>query len=106
MGSTGGAVKRAEVPVNQQRRCPRCGSTRLYPSHRRGSGEKLLAAIGGGLKRCHSCRARTCWFGLMSIRLGENAKEGSLSSGVAVVAGCMVCIALLLWVITRLNQTN
>jgi hypothetical protein len=92
--------------VDKQRRCPRCNSNRLYPSHRRAPGERLLAAIGGELRRCHSCRARLCWFGFTSIRLGENAKEGSLSSGVAIVLGCAACIALLWWMITRLTQLN
>ena len=110
MGTIGTGVKRAETqrsePANKQRFCPRCGSVRLYPSHRRGAGEKMLAAMGAAIRRCHSCRARTCWFGLTAIRLGDNAKEGSLSSGVAVVAGCVVCIALVWWMITRFTQLN
>jgi len=110
MGTVGTGVKRAEPhrsePGDKQRFCPRCGSERLYPSHRRGAGEKMLAALGAAIRRCHSCRARTCWIGLMPIRLGDNAKESSLSSGVAVVAGCMLCIALLWWMITRLTRLN
>ena len=90
----------------KHRRCPCCGSDRLMPSHQSGSGEKMLAVLGGDVSRCHSCRARLCWFGLTSIRLGENAKEGSLASGVAVVGGFLVCIALLGWVIVRLTQIN
>ena len=47
MGTTGTGVKRAETqgsePGNKPRFCPRCGSDRLYPSHRRGAGEKMLA---------------------------------------------------------------
>jgi|HubBroStandDraft_5_1064220.scaffolds.fasta_scaffold410311_2 hypothetical protein len=100
------AATQVERHVGKQRRCPRCGSLRLYPSQGRGAGEKLLAAIGGELRRCHSCRARVCWFGLASIQLGENAKEGSLSSGVIVLVGCMVCIALLWWMIARITQAN
>ncbi len=96
----------ASEAAGKQPRCPRCGSERLYPSHQRGTGEKMLAAIGGALRRCHACRARSCWFGLAAIRLGDNAKEGSLFSGVAVVAGCVVCVALLWWVIQRLTQPN
>jgi hypothetical protein len=112
MGTTGTAIKRTNTDradkgqVNKQRRCPRCGSDRLYPSHRRGAGEKMLAAIGGAIRRCHACRARTCWFGLGSVRLGDNAKEASISSGMAIVAGCGVCIGLLWWVIMRLTQMN
>jgi hypothetical protein len=98
----GQAVKNEE----KHRRCPRCGSDRLFPSRCRGSGEKVLAYVGGDLCRCHSCRARLCWFGLTSIRLGDNAKEASLSSGVAVVAGSLLCIALLGWVILRITQPN
>jgi hypothetical protein len=109
MGAIGSQVKHAERivrHVDKQRRCPRCNSNRLYPSQGRGAGEKLLAGIGGERRRCHSCRARACWFGFNSIRLGDSAKEGSVYSGVAVVFGCAVCLALLLWVITRLTQLN
>jgi hypothetical protein len=100
------ADTRVDRHVHKQRRCPRCNSSRMYPSQRRGPGEKLLAGIGGELRRCHSCRARLCWFGFTSIRLGENAKEGSLSSGVAVLVGCVLCIALLWWMIARITLSN
>jgi hypothetical protein len=98
-------VKHADILVDKHaarlRRCPRCESLRLYPSHCRSTGEKWLEVIGGELHRCHSCRARLCWFGFRSVRLGDNAKEGSLSSGVTVVLGCLVYVVLLWWVIAR-----
>jgi hypothetical protein len=108
MGTTGTSVKRSDKTGEQvhKRRCPRCGSDRLYPSHRRGAGEKILAAVGGAIRRCYACRARACWFGIASVRLGDNAQEASIYSGMAVIGGCVVCLALLLWVITRLTQMN
>jgi hypothetical protein len=103
----GSAAKPADIhvdkPAVRQRRCPRCDSLRLYPSHCRGTGEKWLEVIGGELRRCHSCRARLCWFGFRSVRLGDNAKEGSLSSGLAVVVGCLVYVVLLWWMIARVG---
>jgi hypothetical protein len=92
--------------LEKHRRCPSCGSDRLYPSRRGGSGEKALAGLGGEILRCHGCRARACWFGLTCFRLGENAREGSLTSGLAVAAGCLLGVALVCWVVARVVQLN
>ena len=86
------------------RRCPRCGSDRLYQSHRRGLLEKTLAAFGAQVRRCHSCRARHSWFGLTAIRLGDSATDPGLHNGIAIGAGFVLCVAFLWWMITRLTE--
>jgi len=76
------------------------------PSRQRGSCERALALFGGQIRRCHACRARLCWFGLASIRLGENVKDGSLAPGVLLAGGLLLCAAAVFWMIARLGAIN
>lgn len=88
----------------KQRRCPRCGSDRLHQSHRRSLLERALAAVGGDIRRCHSCRARHSWFGLTAVRLGDSATDSGLTGGLVIGAGFLVCVVFLWWMITRLTE--
>lgn len=85
------------------RRCPVCGSDRLNPSRRRGVSEWVFSHAGGAIQRCHACRARLCWFGLTSIRLGEDARDGILASGAIICGASLLCIVALWWMIARLT---
>jgi hypothetical protein len=89
--------------AGKHRRCPRCGSDRLHPSHRRGFAERAMYLIGADIQRCYSCRARLCWFGLASIRLGEEASDAILSAGAVICLGSALSIATVFWLITRLG---
>lgn len=50
--------------------CPNCGSERLYRSRRRHPLERILAALGATMRRCHDCNHRYARFGhsMMSVR--------------------------------------
>lgn len=92
--------------LEKLRRCPVCGSGRLYPSRRRGVSEFMLELIGADIQRCHACRARMFWFGLTAIRLGEDARDGFLASGAVICLGSLLCIAVMLWMLRRLSGTD
>jgi len=84
------------------RRCPRCGSDRIHHSHRRGSWERILHALGGQIRRCHSCSGRHAWFGLKGIPLGRGrTRAGALSAVVVVGTGLIVFLTVFWWILAR-----
>jgi hypothetical protein len=84
------------------RNCPKCGSSRVHRSRRRGMLDGLLSHIGGEIRRCHDCRSRRCWFGTAALPLArdgvhEETRTGSLVLGTAF----LVCLALVWWTVRR-----
>ena len=53
-----GACAEGCVSPASRRPCPRCGSTRVYCSHRRGLLERWLSLVGLKIRRCHACNLR------------------------------------------------
>jgi len=62
------------------RQCPRCLSTRMYPSRSQGAMEGLLSALGGKVLRCHVCFRRQAWFGMANWSMGRGKQADHTSA--------------------------
>ena len=82
---------------NTNRKCPKCGSTRLSRSHRRGVLERALHWLGADIRRCHDCRMRRAWYGRLMVPLAS-VESAAKWGGLAVMcSGCLVCLLLVWW---------
>jgi hypothetical protein len=89
--------------AERARRCPRCGSERIQPSHLRGAWERILHALGGQIRRCHSCSMRQAWFGVKAVPLGRGRTgAGPISAAVVVATGLIVFLTIFWWILARL----
>jgi hypothetical protein len=92
----------SEDSENLVRHCPKCGSIRVHHSRRRGPIERVLAALGGAICRCHDCCARQAWFGFSPVPIGNKDPESPAWAGIAMIgSGCAAGFALVWWVVTR-----
>ncbi len=89
-------------PIAAPKACPRCQSTRVQRSHRRGSVDRLLFTLGAEIRRCRECRFRHASFGSSAILLGDpQAAVKRWTTAAALLSGLVVCIVLVLWVMRR-----
>jgi hypothetical protein len=89
--------------VEGNRRCPRCGSERIHHSHRHGAWERILHALGGQIRRCHSCSTRQAWFGMSAIPLRQGRSgAGPIRAAVVVATGLIVFLTVFWWIIVRM----
>jgi predicted RNA-binding Zn-ribbon protein involved in translation (DUF1610 family) len=87
------------------RHCPKCGSMRVHRSRRRGPVERLLAAFGASICRCHDCRARQAWFGISPIPIGNADPDAVPWLATAfVVSGVFVSLVIVWLFIERFGQ--
>jgi len=87
---------------SSHRPCPRCGSTRVHRSRRRGVIEHVFGLAGLTIRRCHAC-------GLRFTRLGDSVilpedvgrvlrRLGQLA---LAVAGASLVLGLMVWFAAR-----
>jgi hypothetical protein len=94
----------SENPENLVRHCPKCGSVRVHQSRRRGPIDRVLAALGGAICRCHDCCARQAWFGFSPVPIGNKDPEAPAWAGIALIGSACAGFALVWWVVTRLTE--
>lgn len=82
--------------------CPKCGSSRIQRSRRRGGLEHVLTLLGGRIRRCHDCRSRQASFPFVTIPLGRSDESAFLATEVAIAAsGIIICLVFVWWIIQR-----
>jgi hypothetical protein len=91
---------------NLVRHCPKCGSIRVHRSRRRGPIEKLLAAMGGAICRCHDCCARQAWFGVSPIPIGNRDPQAPPWAGIVMIGSGCAGLVLVWWVVTRFAERS
>jgi hypothetical protein len=84
--------------MKHARQCPHCGSLRVHPSHRRGVFDRLFAAMGGDIRRCHDCRARQAWFHHTPMPLPAVDHWPRMAM---LGSGFLMCLMVLWWIIQR-----
>ena len=85
------------------RHCPKCGSIRVHRSRRRGPLERVLAALGASICRCHDCCGRQAWFGLSPVPIGNRDPNTNPVLSLAVLlTGAAASVGFLWWIFTRL----
>jgi hypothetical protein len=91
-----------ETAKPAQGRCPRCGSTQVHRSRRRGFDERFLVLLGGHLRRCGGCGYRfirirgITWNAPDSRRLGRTLMWGLLAA-----LGAALIIVMMVWMTQR-----
>lgn len=83
------------------RHCPKCASSRIHRSRRRGLFERVLSYVGAEILRCHDCRSRRCWLGSANFRLPESETPGRGAGLVVLASGFAICLAIVWWMVTR-----
>lgn len=83
---------------HSHRPCPRCGSTRVHRSRRRGFTEHALSLVGLKMRRCHACGLRFTRLG-DSVILPTDVSRGlrRLRQLALAAAGAVLVLGLLLW---------
>ncbi len=84
--------------------CPHCKSNRIHRSHRRGAIDQLLSRVGAQIRRCHDCRHRYAFFGMMSLPLGiRDSNHDQASNALLYGAIFSVCLLVVWWMVRRLT---
>lgn len=96
--STSSACVESGVSPPLRRPCPRCGSTRVHSSHRRGLLERFLSLVGLKIRCCHACNLRFTRFGgsTLFIEDGERALRRLALVGLMAV-GAVAVLAVMMW---------
>lgn len=87
------------------RHCPKCASSRVYRSHRRGLVERVVSNLGGTILRCHDCRSRRSWFGSTSIPLSDTEVPGRRAAVIVLASGFLLCVSFVWWIIARFSPS-
>lgn len=100
--STSTASGDSSAEASSHRRCPQCGSLRVYRSHRRGGCERVLRWMGLKIRRCHACGLRFTRYGGSVILIAdvERTLRGLVQLAVAL-AGTLLVVAAMLWLTAR-----
>lgn len=94
-------------PLEITKHCPKCGSIRVHHSRRRGVVDRLLGRLGAEICRCHDCRSRQAWFGILPISIGKaEASPGSLAGSVVLGSGFLICLIFIWWMIARFTAMS
>jgi len=89
------------------RNCPKCGSTRIHRSHRKGVLDNLLSCFGAEVCRCHDCRIRHAWFRSSSLPLvSADSDQGRWASLAVLASSFLACLELVWWAITRFGELS
>jgi len=98
--SPAAAAEAAEHP--SRRPCPRCGSRRVYRSHRRGFIEHALALLGLKMRRCHACHLRFTRLGGSVLLVSDIERLlRRLALAALVLAGLALSLAAMFWFSAR-----
>lgn len=83
--------------------CPKCGSAKVYRSHRRGIAEKSLTWFGAHMRRCRECRVRFVSIGESAILWKDMDRiTKRLASAALVTGGLAGSIWSVWWIINHL----
>jgi hypothetical protein len=75
------------------RLCPKCGSSQVHRSHRRGAIERLLHLAGRRIRRCHACSARIVYFGNSAILVHDVARVARKTGLLCLMVAAMLAVA-------------
>ena len=93
-----GASAEGGVSPASRRPCPRCGSPRVYRSHRRGLLERLLSLVGLKIRRCHACNLRFTRFGGSTLVIEDCERALRRLALVGLMAvGAVAVLAVMMW---------
>jgi len=81
--------------------CPKCKSTRVHRSHRRGLQDRVFSLLGGQLRRCHDCRTRQVGFEYLTVPLGIG--QFNVERAAAFVLAVAICLIAAWVLMKRLN---
>jgi hypothetical protein len=91
-------------PLRPTVHCPTCGSNRVHRSRRRSIYDHFLARLGAHLRRCHDCRTRRAWFGILPLPLWDANSVGAKLTGLSLIgSGLLACLLLVWWMIQRIK---
>lgn len=90
------------TPQASRRACPRCGSTRVYRSHRRGFTERALSLAGLKVRRCHTSNLRFARLGSSAIWMEDAARvvRKLIQWAVLLIGGALI-LRLVMWLSAR-----
>lgn len=92
----------SSAPHPARRPCPRCGSTQVDRSHRRGFAERALSLLGLKIRRCHGCNLRFARLGSSAIWIEDvESLARKLAFLALMVAGTALLLALVAWLSVR-----
>ena len=83
--------------------CPKCKSTRVQRSHRRGLPDQFFSLLGGQVRRCHDCRERHVGFQYVTVPLGIGQFNVEKAAAFALAASLAICLIAAWIMIQRLN---
>lgn len=92
-------------PKHSKFSCPRCGSPRVYRSHRKSLIEHLLSQVGAKVRRCHQCSHRFMTFGASTFTLRNTDKlSHQLAALLFTSTGLGACVGFVWWIINHLSS--
>ncbi len=82
--------------------CPKCGTSGVHRSHRKGLTERLLSLAGARVRRCHACNIRFVRLFSSTVYI-DDARRALRRAAILflMLAGAALVLLVMLWLMNK-----